>query len=279
VLVLSHYQITPLLAAHRHNKPIARTSTDLNLTTVEVGLDAEGIRFPDGERITWEHANKIAKNVNACFAVQEGQIEKVQTFSELTNRPYSLYPTANAPTLLVAGFPMHRIQGTDPHRDTLAKVRALEPVSGRVLDTATGLGYTAIELAKTADAVVTIELDPAAQEICRANPWSHTLFEHPNITRHIGDSFEIVPTLESNSFDAILHDPPTLSLAGELYSAEFYRELYRVLRHGARLLHYVEDPESRFGANVTRGVMERLKYAGFTRLAKRPQAFGILAYK
>ena len=51
------------------------------------------------------------------------------------------------------------------------------------------------------------------------------------------------------------------------------------LKPGARLFHYIGDPESRFGANVTRGVVERIRHAGFTRLTKLPQAFGILAYK
>lgn len=60
-------------------------------------------------------------------------------------------PTGGAPTLLVAGFPMHRIKGIDPHEDTLIKFQTIAPLVGRVLDTATGLGYTAIEVVKTAE--------------------------------------------------------------------------------------------------------------------------------
>jgi predicted methyltransferase len=67
------------------------------------------------------------------------------------------------------------------------------------------------------------------------------------------------------------------SLAGELYSLEFYRELHRVTAPGGRLFHYVGDPESRSGARVTRGVLRRLEEAGFRNLRRRPEAFGVSA--
>ena len=85
-------------------------------------------------------------------------------------RAYSLMPTEGAPTLLVWGIPMHRIKGTNPQRDTLTKIQAIAPVAGRVLDTCTGLGYTAIEAARTAEQVVTIELDPTVLEVARLQP-------------------------------------------------------------------------------------------------------------
>ena len=81
--------------------------------------------------------------------------------------------------MLIAGFVMHRIKDIDPMQDTLRKIATISPIGGRVLDTATGLGYTAIEAAKTADEVVTIELDPGAQQIARLNPWSQALFQTP----------------------------------------------------------------------------------------------------
>ncbi len=242
-------------------------------------LDAEGIEFASGERLAWRDAEKIARNENACFVLRDKALEKIQTFSELTNRAYSLYPTASAPTMLVAGFPMHRIKDITPERAAFAMVKTLAPISGNVLDTATGLGYTAIEMAKTARHVITIELDPAAQEIARQNPWSRELFNNSKIEQRIGDAFEIVPTFEALSFDAVLHDPPTLSLAGDLYAEEFYRELYRVLRRGGKLFHYIGDPTSKFGANVTRGVAQRLERAGFKNVKSAAHAFGLRAVK
>src|SRR5438128_7660937 len=102
-------------------------------------------------------------------------------------------PTERAPTMLLSGIPMHRIKGIDPHEDTLRKIRAVAPVSGRVLDTATGLGYTAIEAARTAAEVVTIEIDPTVLEVARRNPLSRSLFSSPRIRQLIGDSVEAVP--------------------------------------------------------------------------------------
>lgn len=279
--ILSHVQITPVLRAKQAGKTVVEISLDLGISTTRAELTSDFLVFPDLplHQLAWDDAEKISRNENACYVLREKSIEKIQTFSELTNRAYSLYPTTSAPTMLVAGFPMHRIKGSDPYRDTLAKVKTLLPLTGMVLDTATGLGYTAIEASKTAHRVITIELDPAAQEIARANPWSRSLFDNPKIEQRIGDSFEIVPLFNDNTFDRILHDPPTMSLAGDLYSAEFFRELYRVLKRGGKLFHYIGDPESKFGANITRGVSERLQHAGFKRIERKAQAFGVLVYK
>jgi len=178
--------------------------------------------------------------------------------------------------MLVSGIPMHRIKGIDPIEDTRRKVRTIAPLTGRVLDTATGLGYTAIEAVRLGGAsVLSIEVDPAATEIARANPWSRDLFDDARIERRIGDSFEVVAELPDASFEAVIHDPPQFSLAGELYSLEFYRQLHRVLVPGGKLFHYIGDPESKMSGNVTRGVLRRLEEAGFRGVKRRPEAFGV----
>ncbi|MCA9935630.1 MAG: methyltransferase domain-containing protein, partial [Anaerolineales bacterium] len=202
-----------------------------------------------------------------------------QFFSETFNRFYSLMPTEAAPTMLISGIPMHRIKGTDPHKDTLSKIRAAAPVTGEVLDTTMGLGYTAVAAAQTAHHVTTIELDPTVAEICRHNPWSQGLFDNPQITRLIGDAYDVIEEFEDGSFHRILHDPPTFSLAGHLYSTEFYRQLYRVLGGNGRLFHYIGDPKSKSGSSVTRGVVRRLHEAGFSQVKPAPYAFGVVAKK
>lgn len=279
--VLSHFQIAPLLQARAQEKRVVEVSPDLGLSTTVAELTDAGIRFPayPSLNLSWDDAAKIVRNENACYTLTPDGIEKILTFSELTNRAYSLYPTASAPTMLVAGFPMHRIKDSDPHISALAMVKTLMPIRGMVLDTCTGLGYTAIQAAKTAHRVVTIELDPAAQEIARKNPWSCDLFDNQIIEQRIGDSFEIIPTFGAATFDSVLHDPPTMSLAGELYSHEFYNELYRVLVKRGKLFHYVGDPDTKFGAGITRGVIQRLKSAGFKSVKPAPRAFGVVALK
>ena len=174
---------------------------------------------------------------------------------------------------------MHRIVDIDPMQDTLKKIATITPITGQVLDTATGLGYTAIEAAKTATEVVTIELVPGAQEIARQNPWSRELFTNPKIKQLMGDSYELVPTFEDESFPSIIHDPPVFSLAGELYSRVFYQELYRILKRGGRLFHYIGDLNSKSSGTITRGALKRLQEAGFKRVVRRPEAFGVVAYK
>lgn len=279
MLVVSHFQARPWLAAWRAGQTAASASADLNQTTTTVALSAAGVVWPAGPTLTWETVAAIAEDANGCFEIDAaGGAHRIQAFSELTGRHYSLFPTAGAPTMLVAGFPMHRIKAVDPWTDTLAKVRAAAP-AGRVLDTCTGLGYTALEAARAAQAVVTVELDPAAQAIARRNPWSQALFGHPKITQHIGDCSEVIETLADGAFNRIIHDPPTFSLGGELYSLAFYQQAFRVLTPNGRLFHYIGDPESKSGASVTKGVLRRLKAAGFARVAARPEAFGVVAFK
>jgi len=174
---------------------------------------------------------------------------------------------------------MHRVRDVDPWADTERKIRTIAPVTGRVLDTCTGLGYTAIVAARTAAEVVTIELDPAILEVARLNPWSRPLFENPRIRQIVGDALDEVDILADGSFGRIIHDPPMFNLAGDLYSGEFYRSLYRVLAPRGRLYHYVGDPESRSGRSATNGALRRLQEAGFSRVVRRPEAFGLLASK
>ena len=278
MIILSHYQANVLLEAHRAGHTTAVTSLDLGLTTTEVTLTADRLILPDAV-LAWNEIEEIARHDTACFVVEIDHAEMIRGYSDLTGRVYGLMPTEAAPTMLISGLPMHRIKGTDPHKDTLAKIKAIAPITGRVLDTCTGLGYTAIEAAKTAEHVITIELDPTAQEIARYNPWSRSLFVNPKIEQIVGDAFEVVPSFEDGVFSCILHDPPMLSLAGELYSGEFYRDCWRVLRRNGKLFHYIGDPDSKSGARTTKGVVRRLQEAGFTRVVPKPQAFGVAAYK
>lgn len=181
--------------------------------------------------------------------------------------------------MLISGIPMHRIKGIDPPQRHVGEDQTIKPVTGQVLDTSTGLGYTAIEAAKSAEKVITVEIDPAVLEICGINPWSHELIEEERIESRIGNVFEEITHFEDAAFSRIIHDPPTISLAGHLYSAEFYRQLFRILKPGGRLFHYIGDLTSRSGRRTSRGVVQRLKDAGFRRVVSRKEAFGVVAYR
>ena len=97
-------------------------------------------------------------------------------------------------------------------------------------------------------------------------------FANRRIEQRIGDAGEIVPTLPSAHFDRVVHDPPTLALAGELYSLQFYRELFRVTRAGGRLFHYTGAPGRRNrGRDLPASVAQRLREAGFASVRPRPE--------
>jgi predicted methyltransferase len=266
-LILSYIQTESILEARKTGIASVVVSLDLGLTTAEVAIEPAGVRLPDGQVLTWKHLEKIRSSERGCFLIQDDACHKIQVFSEVANRLYSLMPTEGAPTMLVSGIPMHRVKGIDPYRDTLCKIKAIAPVAGRVLDTATGLGYTAIEAARSAEHVVTIEIEPAALEVARLNPWSQPLFGNPRITQIVGDTIEQIEGFEDETFARIIHDPPAFNLAGDLYSGAFYRQLFRVLRRGGRMFHYVGDLESKSGRTVVRGAMRRLQEAGFSRVA------------
>lgn len=277
--VISHFQATPLLYAYKRGFASATISLSLEINAVEVTLSNIGVELPDGTIVSWKDVTAVSENENACYVLENGRPEKIQFFSETLNRAYTLYPTETAPTMLISGIPMHRIKGISPDQSSRAMVNAIAPVTGPVLDTATGLGYTAIAAAETAESITTIEIDPTVLEICKLNPWSQDLFTNPRIEQRIGDTWDVIETLPDSSYTHILHDPPTFSLAGHLFSGDFYRELYRVLKRNGRLFHYIGDPNSKSGGNITRGVIKRLKEAGFSRVTPKPKAFGVTAYK
>lgn len=278
MIVLSHFQASEMLAAMHAGTATVTSSIDLNLHRTAFVVSPEGVHLSDGDLLGVPLLDYVARDENSCWIVEGDELIKIEAFSEETQRYYSLYPTQSAPTMLISGIPMHRIQGIDPWRDTQAKIAAAGPITGDLLDTCTGLGYTALQAAKSAAHVTTIEFDATAHEVVRQNPWSMHIFETPNVAMRIGDSAELIADFPDASFDVILHDPPMFSLAGDLYSSDFYREAKRVLRRRGRFFHYIGNPESKSGATVTRGVIRRLQEVGFSRVVPKPQAFGVTAY-
>jgi predicted methyltransferase len=277
--VLARFQATELLKAKANGLARTMASLDLGLSQQEVQLIPVGIAAKNQPLLTWEWLQKIADSENSCFRVLNGTMEEIRGYSESSRRTFSLFPTAEAPALFISGFTMHRCKDISPRRAALEMVRAAAPVRGRVLDTATGLGYTAIAAAQSAMAVITIELNPGSLEMARANPWSQELFNHPAISLVAGDSSEEIGKFPDGHFSVIIHDPPSMSLAGDLYSGEFYRQAWRILAGNGRMFHYLGDPNSTLGGRVTKGVVNRLRLAGFRRIIPKPSAYGVLACK
>jgi uncharacterized protein len=278
-VLLSYIQTQPLLEARKRGNEVVETSLDLGRSLTSVTLSTEGASFASGECLDWASIEKISQDKVNCYIVEAEGMQPIRIFSNETSRVCSLMPTEGAPGLLIAGFVMHRIKKVDPWQHAQRMIATIAPMRGYVLDTATGLGYTTILAAREAESVTTIELDPGVQAIAKLNPWSQELFHNPKVRRILGDATEVVQFFEDESFSRIMHDPPTLKLAGELYSGSFYRELYRILQRGGRLFHYIGDPDSKASSSVTRGVVRRLQEASFSRVARRAGAYGVVAYK
>ncbi|MCE4613631.1 MAG: methyltransferase domain-containing protein [Desulfurococcales archaeon] len=194
---------------------------------------------------------------------------------------YKLRPVeGGAPTLEIDGIHMHRIEGVDPWTDSQMKVKAARIGKGHlVLDSCTGLGYTAINAAKRGARVLTVEVDENVIYMARVNPWSRGLSD-PTITVILGDILKVADLFPDNSFHRIIHDPPRLAGGtGELYSLELYRKFYRILRPGGILFHYTGEPGKRRGLKIQQGVIRRLLQAGFREARFHKQVQGVVAFK
>jgi uncharacterized protein len=279
-MILSHFQTSALLSAFSEGKRSVVSSGDLGVTSTGVTLSEQGVAFGDGAALSWEIVRLVNDNDTTCFSIENNTATPVKGYSERSGWSFNLLPTGSAPALVVAGFPMHRIKNISPLAAAELMVESIAPsASGPVLDTATGLGYTAILAAKKADKVTTIELEPAAQDIARQNPWSNELFNNLKIDQIIGNCVDVICEFDSDVFSGIIHDPPAASLAGDLYSQEFYGQLFRVLRPGQRLFHYIGDPGTRSGERITTGAIRRLHNAGYRQVIRKPLAFGVVALK
>jgi predicted methyltransferase len=241
-------------------------------TSIDAGLSRVRLRLEGGsviigkEKVGLSLLEEIAQDERSIYALTDEGLHRVEAWSDGF---YKLVRTGrdHAPTLEINGIHMHRVKGTFPEIDSQAKVMLAgrDVKDSEVLDTCTGLGYTAIWAVRLgAKAVLTVEVSPTVIQIAELNPWSRDL-ESDRIQLYIGDTSRLVRSMPDGHFHVVIHDPPRLSLAGELYSEEFYLELKRVLKPGGVLVHYVGSPGGRFrGLRLYRGVMERLRSAGFS---------------
>lgn len=257
---------------------VERISLDLGLSEVVVSIGEDRVILPDGSAFSLGDLEKVADRGDAVFFPWDEGLFQVAISDD---HYYKLVPTEGAPTLEIDGVRMHRTKGTTPDADAAAKVEVLDVGGGRVLDTCTGLGYTALESIKRGgELVITVERRPEVLRIAGMNPWSSGLFTDGRVHPLVGDAYTLVGTFRDGFFDFVVHDPPRLSHAGELYSGRFYAELGRVLRSGGRLFHYTGEPGSRYRRlDVRRGVMQRLREAGFRGLRYHGDVMGVTGVK
>jgi len=215
--------------------------------------------------------------INEC----KGHRVLLKFYSEKTGRFYRLIGTDTWPYLEISGMRMHRADEVDPKTDAILKIKALGRIYGSILDCCTGLGYTAILAAKARNVreVVTVEKDENVIFIARQNPYSRPLFKSKKIQLIIGDIVNVVKEFNDEYFNFIIHDPPRISVAPELYSLDLYRQLFRVLKCCGRMLHYVGRPGEKQGKNYLKGIIRRLRLAGFRKVIKADYALSLIAEK
>jgi len=280
MIILSHYEAQEIYALSKFGDAEAEISLDLGLTKSKVRIEAGRIIFPGGEECPAEELKKVVGDEKSCFIFQSGKFIKAAVFSEETNLYYKLFPTGSAPTIEISGIRMHRTKDMNPLEDSESKVMALGEVKGRVLDTCTGLGYTAIIASKSAEEVHTFEEDMAVIELERINPWSRQLFVSKRIIRHEQSIIEGISSFPDNYFDFIIHDPPSILIAGDLYSDEFYRKLYAKLKPGGIMYHYTGKPGSKFRhVDLMGSVSKRLRRIGFKDVKIDEATLGVIAKK
>ncbi|MCS7136336.1 MAG: RsmD family RNA methyltransferase [Nitrososphaerota archaeon] len=251
-----------LLDARRRGLSETMASFDLAISKELCRLTEAGVEVR-GRCVDWETIEKSAKRPRDVYILRPGALEPAAIVGEHFYK-LVMVKWGKPPTLEIDGIHMHRIKDVTPDEDTRLKLRNAGSFRGKsVLDTCMGLGYTAIgAISRGAAFVVTVEVDRNVLELARINPWSREL-ANENVEVILGDVYDVVDTF-GKEFDIIIHDPPRLSLAGHLYSAEFYRKLANVLKPGGILIHYVGQPGIKRGIRLWVGVMRRLREAGFS---------------
>lgn len=206
--------------------------------------------------------NKLIEKNNKYYIQKGKELEKVAIF---TDHYYSLKPCNGIPLLEIDGIRMHLIK--DYSNPLLFPKDAIKEMKIKstdiVLDTCGGLGYFAIEASKKAKKVISCELKKEVLQLGKLNPFSKDYFNNKNIEIKNKSCFDFIKTLDKESIDIVMHDPPTILIAGELYSLEFYKQVFRVLRTSGLFFHYIGNVGKNKGRRFDLEIIKRLNEAGF----------------
>lgn len=176
--------------------------------------------------------------------------------------------SVGAPTFEIDGIKMLPSLRVSPFEDARRKVALVRPQGKTVLDTCGGLGYfAACCLEAGAIHIRSFEKNPDVLWLRTLNPWSpnpQAIQANQRLELVGGDIEQAIEDLPDASVDAIVHDPPRFSIAGELYALRFYDQLARVLCRGGQMFHYTGSPtQLSHGRDVPREIARRLEQAGF----------------
>lgn len=255
-------------------------SFDLGKTTEPVLVNQkEKFALIREQKIDFSELKKTKEET--FYTIVEGKVLAIEMFGEDTNLYYKLKPTIDWPTIMLSSVPMHRFKTISPKTSAELMVKEISPVCGVILDCCCGLGYTSIiEAQKEAcEKVIVFEKDKNVLKMAEYNPYSDELFTNKKINLIHDSVYEGIKEIKSNSVDRILHDPPTTSFGKELFSLEFYLELYRVLKSKGILYHYCPNPGKTKGTEYWPTIQKLLIKAGFKDAEYNKESSGIRATK
>jgi len=252
-------------------------SVDLNLSRGTFALSGDELILDADNRLSRAQLRRIEGKENRIFCLEGGRLEVLEVRGD---GYYKLVPTEQAPLLEISGVKMHIWKGVSPFASAGQMAAQVVKKGDRVLDTCSGLGYAAsAALQLGAREVVSVERSGTVMALRRKNPWSQGIFDAKVHLVH-ADIETYIRELAAESFDAVIHDPPRFSLAGELYGERFYREIHRVLKRRGTLFHYTGNPHVvKRGASFVDHAAQRLRAAGFSRVVKVAELMGVTAYK
>ncbi|MGC8648907.1 MAG: MnmC family methyltransferase [Candidatus Micrarchaeia archaeon] len=278
--VLSGYHINTLLKSTLGNIKI---SLNLGLSHEVVNKTENFIYLPNGESLDLSILKKISKrrSEHDCFIVEDNDLSFIYSFEN--SSVYKLYePHMDwPPTLFINGSVMHAVSVSKPTEEGEIKANMLGEVKNNIiLDTCFGLGYSSIRLLdRGAKYIYSYEISESVIKIAKINPWSRKAFEDNRLSLKNKDIKKDISELKNEYFDKILHDPPNVKIDGDLYSLNFYKELYRILKPKGILYHFVGGGRipREYKVDYLKGVVNRLAYAGFKNIKKSYR--GVIAEK
>ena len=264
------------ISAIRQGHSSVTLSCDLNLSEVALRIRKNDLILDDDAAIPLKQLEQV-RGMRTRIYVQDGDGLRPL---EIRNDDYSkLVPTQTAPYLESSGVKLHISKGICPFESAGRMADKVVKKGFLVLDTCSGLGYSALRSAKIgAKQTVTVEISSNILLLRSENPWSLALYDDASIVQQHKDIASFIHSFDADSFDAIIHDPPRFSLAGELYGDSFYRELKRVLKKRGVLFHYTGNPSTvRHGNSFVSGVTKRLYEAGFRKVRREKELLGVTA--
>ncbi len=244
--------------------------------SLDLGIHVKTYEAQSLKRAIGEEILKKVKD-NTVHVYDGKELFKLATF---TDGYYALKMIKGEPVLEINGIRMHVFSASGVFTYAKKIVEWLKVKRGeRILETCFGQGYITRELVKKGANVVGFEISPAVLDIAEWNPYSKELFTNPNVVIKNEDVVEGIKKLKRQTFDKIVHDPPSMRTSPYLYSRPFYRELYRVAKKHTLLYHYIGSFGKKKGKNIKEVVEQRLEEVGWKVIAYNEALQAVLARK